>query len=225
MSIINEIDRTKELMGILPEAINFGPRDLCLPKDYVPGKKYGREDLAKMFVCYTGKPNKFPVNVVKNWLFPFLPNGGFTPQDPMNMFDGLQKHTLRQLALAEDRDTRNITLKLGTIDSSLFHKRMNDWIKEKKSATHFDQRYQYQIDKIRNNNLNPISLTSLDNPIIFESENNKLMLLEGWHRVMAIIDLIKNGEMSQEQANVYVAIIYRSEFYKPVLIKKPKGMY
>ena len=31
----------------------------CLPKLYRPGEKYGRDELAKMFVCYTEEPKKF----------------------------------------------------------------------------------------------------------------------------------------------------------------------
>ena len=187
----------KYLNNIIYEVLNYPSflnRDNCLPKDYTPGKKYNKTQLAKMFICYTGKPNKFPLNVVKEWLYPGPDD---LMADPMKLTDGRQTFTIKQQANLEDRDTRNITTKIINLDPKQLHKLTTWAFSYKMKAPDFKSRVNYQINKIKNNNLNTLIITPDDKPIIFESfSKNELNLLEGWHRVYAILTLIENKEIT-----------------------------
>jgi hypothetical protein len=220
MNLQENIYRIKEVMGI-NESLKK-----CLPKSYRPGDKYGRDELAKMFVCYTGDPKKFPVIAVKEWLFPKLPGGGFIDQDPMKLNYGQPyTFTLEQMAKVENRDTRNITIGIKTLDITQFPEQTQRWFNLKKNAPNFEERFKYQIDMIRENDYDTTIVTPKDEPIVFESVDKKLYLQEGWHRTMAILELLDNGEITPDQAKVYAVTVYRGPDYKMNIVEKPPGLF
>lgn len=194
--------------------------DKCLPKDYVPGKTYDRDKLAAMFVCYTKNPKKFPIVAVREWLFPLLPDGGFQNQDPMNMFDGLQHFTLKQLALTEDRDTRNIAVGVRSVASMNFPNQTFEWFEIKRKQPLFKERLEYQINKIRENNYNTLVVTPASSPLVFEVVGGEFYVQEGWHRLMAILELVKLGEITSEQAKAYVVNVFRDSKFKKTIVNK-----
>ena len=79
-------------MGILKEDEDIQPEEEtdCYPSDYEPGKTYGRDELSKMFSCFAGESN-FPVEAVKEMMFPLIPPNDDNPKhhfidlDPKNM--------------------------------------------------------------------------------------------------------------------------------------------
>ena len=220
MNLQENIYRIKEVMGI-NESFKK-----CLPKSYRPGEKYGRDELAKLFVCYTGEPKKFPIIAVKEWLFPKLPGGGFADQDPMKLNYGQPyTFTMEQMAKTENRETRNITIGIKTIDISQFPEQMQEWINLKKNRPKFKERFDYQLNKIRENNYDTTIVTPENEPIVFESINKKLYLYEGWHRVMAILELLDKGEITPDQAKIYAVVVYRNSNYKLNIVEKPPGLY
>jgi hypothetical protein len=214
MNLRENIDRIHTIMG-LNEVF-----DKCLPKDYRPGQTYDRDKLAAMFVCYTKNPKKFPIVAVREWLFPLLPDKTFQNQDPMDMFDGLQHHTLKQLAMAEDRDTRNIAIGVRSVSSMKFPQRMEEWLEWKKNQPMYQERLEYQLNKIRENNYNTLVVTPPNSPMVFEVVDSELWLQEGWHRLMAILELIKLGEISSEQAKAYVVNVFRNSGFKKNIVYK-----
>jgi hypothetical protein len=42
---------------------------------------------------------------------------------------------------------------------------------------------------------------------------------------MAIFELIKNGEITNDQAKVYCVIIYRNQGFKKIVMEKPPGTF
>lgn len=214
MDIQENIHRIRNIMG-LNEVY-----DKCLPKNYRPGQTYDRDRLASMFVCYTKNPKKFPIIAVKEWLFPLAPDGSFHNQDPMNMFDGLQRHTLKQLALAEDRDTRNIAVGVRSVSSMNFPKKIKEWFNWKRNQPNFSERLEYQLDKIRENNYNTLVVTPPNEPLVFEVVNGEFFIQEGWHRLMAILELVELEEISPEQAKAYVVNVFRNSDFKMNLVDK-----
>ena len=220
MNLHEDIQRIKEVMGI-NESLKK-----CLPKTYSNGDKFGRDELASMFVCFTGEPKKFPVTAVREWLFPALPDGSFTPQDPMRLNYGQPyTFTLEQMAKVENRDTRNVTIGVKTINPSQFDQRTKRWFQAKMSAPLFQKRLDYQLDKIRENGYDTTVVTPENEPIVFESVNNTLYLQEGWHRVMAILELVNKGEITQDQAKAFMVIVYRTPNYRMNIVEKPPGLF
>jgi hypothetical protein len=220
MNLQENISRIKEVMGI-NESLKK-----CLPRTYSNGDKFGRDELASMFVCFTGEPKKFPVIAVKEWLFPLLPDGSFTPQDPMKLNYGQPyTFTLEQMAKVENRDTRNVTIGVKPINFSLFDERTKRWFQMKKTAPLFQKRLDFQLNKIRENNYDTTVVTPENEPIVFESVNNKLYLQEGWHRVMAILELLDKGEITPEQARAFMVIVYRMPNYSMNIVEKPSGLF
>jgi hypothetical protein len=219
MDLQENIQRILEVMGV-----NESVRK-CLPNTYKPGDKYGRDELASMFVCFTGEPKKFSILAVREWLFPLLPDGSFTPQDPMKLNYGQPYNfTLEQMAKVENRDTRNVTIGIKTINPDLFDERTQRWFQIKKNAPSFQKRIDYQLNKIRENGYDTTIVTPKNEPIVFESVNNKLYLQEGWHRVMAILELVEKGEIEPDQAKLYTVIVYRNPNYRMNIVEKPQGM-
>jgi len=219
MNLQENINRIYSIMG-LNEVF-----DKCLPKDYKPGKTYDRDKLAAMFVCYTKNPKKFPIVAVREWLFPLLPDGGFQNQDPMNLFDGLQHYTLKQQANLEDRETRNISIGVRSIASMNFPKKITDWFEEKRKSPMFQQRFEYQLNKVRENGYDTTILTPPNEPLVFEVINGESYLKEGWHRVMAILELIELGEITPDQAKAYVVNVFRNDNFKLNIIDKPPHLF
>jgi hypothetical protein len=220
MNLQEDISRIKQVMG-LHESMKK-----CLPKSYKNGDKYGRDELASMFSCLTGEPKKFPVTAVREWLFPLLPDGSFRPQDPMRLnFGQPYTFTLEQMAKVENRDTRNVTVGIKTIDPNQFADRTQRWFEMKMKAPFFQQRLEYQMNKIRENGFDTTVVTPENEPIVFESVGGKLYLQEGWHRVMAILELLKKGEITPDQAKVFMVVVYRVPSYRMNIIEKPPGLF
>jgi hypothetical protein len=209
----------QSIMGVVNESNNK-----CLPKTYKPGDKYGRDELTRMFICYTREPKKFPFIGVREWLFPLLHGGGFTTQDPMRMdFEFMSTFTLEQMAKAENMDTRNITVGIKNITPTMLPKETQRWFQIKRQSTGFQERIEYQLNKIRESNYDTTVVTPENEPIVFESVNKELHLTEGWHRLLAIFELIENGEITNDQARVYCVIVYRNSGFKRTVIEKPLG--
>jgi hypothetical protein len=136
------------------------------------------------------------------------------------MFDGLQHHTLKQLAMAEDRDTRNIAIGVRSVSSMKFPQRMEEWLEWKKNQPMYQERLEYQLNKIRENNYNTLVVTPPNSPMVFEVVDSEFWLQEGWHRLMAILELIKLGEISSEQAKAYVVNVFRNSGFKKNIVYK-----
>ena len=220
MNLQENIHRIKEVMGINESSKK------CLPKSYKPGQKYGRDKLAEMFVCNTGDPKKFPVLAVKEWLFPKLPDGGFVEQDPMKMnFGQPYTFTIEEMAKGENRDTRNITMGVRKIDLNQFPEQTKRWFELKRNAPNFEKRLEYQLNKIRENDYDTLVVTPQDEPMVFESIDKKLYIQEGWHRLMAILELLDKGEITPDQAKVYAVTVYRSSDFEFNIVEKPSGLY
>jgi hypothetical protein len=189
----------------------------CLPSDYRPGTEYGRDELAKIFVCLTGEPQKFPVRAVREFFFPKDPQGRTLKMDPMNMRTNQSPHpfSMDRMVNFEKKITRNITMGVTKISMDRFAPIVVNGFSIMQQRPDYNKRVGYQINKIIENNYDTLSVTPDDEPIAFESIGGKLYLQEGWHRVMAILYLLQKGEIKPDDAKVYSVILYRESSYKP----------
>ena len=133
--ILNEINRIKELMGLLTEEVENND---CYPSDYEPGKMYERDELSKMFSCFAGEKD-FPIKGVKEWMFPMLPDeekGHISPSyDPKNMDMGYEKPiTMEELVGIWKKRVLNLTLETISITPEEIHPETLEFIPTKKSA-------------------------------------------------------------------------------------------
>lgn len=221
MELQEQILRIQSMMGVVNETNNK-----CLPKTYKPGDKYGRDELTRMFICNTRDPKKFPFMGVREWLFPLLPGGGFVTQDPMRMdYEYMPPFTIEQMAGMENRYTRNITIGIKNITPTMLPEETQRWFQLKRQSTGFQERLEYQLNKIRESNYDTTVVTPENEPMVFQSVNKELHLQEGWHRLLAIFELIENGEITNDQAKVYCVIVYRNPEFNRVIVEKPPGTY
>jgi hypothetical protein len=163
---------------------------------------------------------------VREWLFPLLPGGGFATQDPMRMdYEYMPPFTLEQMSKVEKKDTRNVTIGIKNITPTMLPEQTQRWFQLKRQGSGFQERLDYQLNKIRENNYDTTVVTPENEPMVFESIDKELYLQEGWHRLMAIFELIKNGEITNDQAKVYCVIIYRNQGFKKIVMEKPPGTF
>jgi len=221
MNLQEQIIRIQSMMGVVNESKNK-----CLPKTYKPGDKYGRDELTSMFICYTREPKKFPFIGVREWLFPLLPGGGFAKQDPMRMdYEYMPPFTLEQMVRVENRDTRNVSVGIKNITPTMLPEQTQRWFQLKRQSSGFQERLDYQLNKIRESNYDTTVVTPENEPMVFESIDKELHLQEGWHRLLAIFELIENGEITNDQAKVYCVIVYRNSGFKKTIMEKPPGSF
>jgi len=189
----------------------------CLPPGYRPGTRYGRDELAKIFVCLTGEPQKFPVKAVREFFFPKPPGGGELRMDPMAMRTNQSptEFSIDKMVNFEKKITRNITMGTTILDPSKFAPIVINAFSIMRQRPDFNKRIGYQVNKIIENNYDTLSITPDDEPIAFESIGGKLFLQEGWHRIMAILYLLQKGEIKPEEAKIYSVILYRESSYRP----------
>jgi len=221
---LTESDLTK----IIKKVISENSTKKCLPKSYTPGTRYGRDELTKIFLCYIKNKDKFPFAAVREWMFPKLPGGIDNQQDPMRMIIMGQRAplTMEQIARTEERDTRNVTMRVIKIDPSKLAEGHLRWFGMKRNSKNFESRLMYQIEKIRENDYNTLVVTPEDEPLVFDSVDGKLSILEGWHRYMAIMFLLENNEISPEDAEALAVTVYRNPSYDTgPKMDKPMGFF
>ena len=73
---------------------------------------------------------------------------------------------------------------------------------------------------IRENDYNTLVVTPPNEPMVFEVVDGEFFIQEGWHRLMAILELIELGEISPEQAKAYVVNVFRNSNFKMNLVDK-----
>jgi len=206
MKLTEQINKIKSMMGLLNEVHK------CLPKDYKPGMKYDRDQLARMFVCYTGNPKKYPLIAVREWLFPKMYNGESQFVDPMKMkLNPFQTFTIEQIAKGEDKTIRNITVGIITLDINKFSDDTQKWMLAKSNEEGYMERLNYQKEKILKDG--SLSVTPDNEPIVVQSINKKFEIREGWHRIISVFELLKEGKIEPEDAKLKSIIIYRTEGY------------
>lgn len=217
-----------DLVTIVKSVISENSSKKCLPKSYTPGTRYGRDELTKIFLCYIKNKDKYPFSAVREWMFPKLPNGMDNQQDPMRMIIMGQRTplTMEQIARTEERDTRNVTMRVTTVDPIKLSAGHSRWFGMKQNSENFKERLMHQIEKIRENNYDTLVVTPEDEPLVFQSVDGKLDIMEGWHRYMAIMFLLENNEISPEDAKVLAVTVYRNSSYNTgPKMDKPMGLF
>ena len=202
--ILNEINRIKELMGFL--IVENVKNNDCYPSDYKPGKMYERDDLAKMFSCFAGKKD-FPVNGVKEWMFPMLPDGGKGPispsYDPKKMDFGYEKPiTMEELVNIWKNKVSNLRLETISITPEEIHPDTLKFIPTKKSAEGGERRINLQMKRAIENGVE--SLTN-DEPFVVEKKDGKYKWDEGWNRLIALLNLYEQGEIDSIKGKSWIA--------------------
>jgi hypothetical protein len=167
--------------------------DDCYPKNYAPGKKYGRDILAKIFCCMTN--NEWPYIVVRETYFPFLPGKVDWSEDPKRIPVGPNEYIdMKEFVNREKSKVSKWELRKIKISPDLIHKDTLNFISGKKAAPGYEKRVEYQKNKIRELKGNTVELTR-DEPLMIEVHDGKYKVQEGWHRFLAILEMVESGEL------------------------------
>lgn len=175
----------------------------CYPKDYAQGKKYGRDVLSKVFSCMAG-PDKFPVDGVKEWMFPLLPTdkGHVDPThslDSMNIYG--EPMTMQQVVDKEKSRHSSIKLLDISITPDMIHPETLAFMENKRNAVGYAKRVGFQKEKATKEGQE--SLTK-NEPFVFELKSGKYFLSEGWHRFMALLELFEEGKIKSIKGKSWV---------------------
>lgn len=191
--MIKEIKKIKNLMGLIIENVE---NNNCYPSDYKSGKTYERNELSKIFSCLAGEKD-FPVDGVKEWMFPLIPDdkkGHKSPiYDPKNMNMGYDKPiTMEELVTKYKNKISNLTLKTISLTPKELHSDTLKFIPIKKSVYMGKERIKYQMEKALKDGME--SLTEKE-PFVVEIIDDKYKWAEGWNRLIALINLYKQGKI------------------------------
>jgi hypothetical protein len=174
----------------------------CYPDDYNPGKEYGRDILAEIFCCIADD-DSFSIEIVKEVYFPYLPGKKDVSIDPKRIQVGPDEYIdMEEFVAREKKKTPNgWKMEIVTVSKDMLHPDTLKFIPKKKKSPGYKDRIDYQKDKI--NKSSTLEITK-DEPIIFELIDDKYKLQEGWHRFLAILEMLEDGELSNPK--VYAAI-------------------
>lgn len=167
------------------------------PDDYAPGKKYGREVLAKIFANLTG----FPYLACKEAFFPLLPGGVDLERDPGAMqIYGPEEITIEEFAAKEKLKYRGWEIGIFPLSMDLLSDETKDFIQHKKEAPGYGKRVAFQKAKALKGG--SLSITPASEPIVMIEKDGKYSLREGWHRALALLDLLDSGELGVDSAPI-----------------------
>ncbi len=165
------------------------------PEDYVPGKTYGRDKLAEIFSNLTG----FPYLASREAYFPFLPGGVDWDADPGSMqVYGPEPITIEEFAAKEKNRISSWTEEIVELSFDKLSKETLDFIHLKASAPGFDKRINFQKSKVLANKKNPFSITPENEPIILKEKDGEYSIVEGWHRAITLLTMLKDGEFGNK---------------------------
>lgn len=203
--LTEEIIKIKYLMNLLTEDTKSEDNS-CYPPDYEPGKMYERDELSKIFSCFAGKKD-FPVEGVKEWMFPMLPDekkGHISPSyDPKNMDMGYEKPiTMEELVDISKNKVSNLSLETISITPEEIHPETLEFIPTKKSATMGEKRITFQMKRAMENGVE--SLTE-NEPFVIEKKDGKYKWVEGWNRLIALINLYEKGKIDSIKGKSWIA--------------------
>lgn len=203
MKKINEqINRIKNLINVISE----NNSESCYPSDYTPGKKYPREILAKIFCCFAGE-NNFPYEYVLNGIFPKLPPNNkhkthyFNDVDPKNIQIDKDKFVdMEEYVKIRTKNKRVIFMNIR-LTPDMIHDKTLGFLQHKRTAPNYQERVYFQIKKAKKCGI--FSLTETE-PFILEYLDGKYAWVEGWHRLLAMIELYNKGEINAIEGKAFV---------------------
>lgn len=203
--LTEEIIKIKYLMNLLTEDTKSEDNN-CYPPDYEPGKMYERDELSKIFSCFAGEKD-FPVEGVKEWMFPMLPDekkGHISPSyDPKKMDMGYEKPiTMEELVDIWKNKVSNLSLETISITPEEIHPETLEFIPTKKSAPMGEKRINFQMKRAMENGVE--SLTE-NEPFVVEKKDGKYKWDEGWNRLIALLNLYKEGKIDSIKGKSWIA--------------------
>lgn len=203
--LTEEIIKIKYLMNLLTEDTKSEDNN-CYPPDYEPGKMYERDELSKIFSCFAGEKD-FPVEGVKEWMFPMLPDkkkGHISPSyDPKKMDMGYEKPiTMEELVDIWKNKVSNLSLETISITPEEIHPETLEFIPTKKSAPMGKKRIDFQMKRAMENGVE--SLTE-NEPFVVEKKDGKYKWDEGWNRLIALLNLYKEGKIDSIKGKSWIA--------------------
>lgn len=195
ISLANHLDRCGFISeaDILDEVIKKIAGNSCYPEGYEDGKKYGRDEMAKLFSCIADGKG-WPEDLAKEVYFPYLPGKKDVEIDPAKIEVGPNKYiTIEEFVAREKKKyPAGWARKKIKISEDMIHPDSIDFISKKKSANGYKKRIELQKDRIRKMGL--INITK-DEPIMLEKVGKKYKIREGWHRVLSILEMMDSGEL------------------------------
>jgi len=198
-------------LGIVPdyEFPNIYRTKECydITSDYKPGKHYEREELSKIFSCFAGE-NYFPVEGVKEWMFPLIPPFGDRKQhispsyDPKNMDMGYEKPiTMEELVNIWKKKVSHLNLETISISSDQIHPDTIKFIPKKESVKGGEERIEFQMKRALKDGVETLT----DNePFVVELIDGLYKWKEGWNRMIALKRLYEQGKIPEIKGKSWV---------------------
>jgi hypothetical protein len=94
------------------------------------------------------------------------------------------------------------------LNKNILHPDTLKFIENKRNAPGYEKRVGYQKDKVRKSGMNSLAIVPKDEPIIFTFKNGKYALEEGWHRTLALLDMLEDKEFKTDSVPVNAIIAY-----------------
>jgi hypothetical protein len=210
MELNENIYRLKELMGILKEDKDkqYEEEKDCYPYDYEPGKKYGRDELSKLFSCFAGESN-FPIEAVKEMIFPLLPpndenpNHYFMDLDPKNIQVGPDEFvTMEEKVENYKNKYSKISLETIYLTPDQIHPDTMKFIPNKESVKGGKERIEVQMNRALKDGIETLTANE---PFVVEIVGGMYKWLEGWNRLIALMKLYEQGKISEIKGKSFVA--------------------
>lgn len=198
-----ELNRIKELMGIITEDVK---NNNCYPSDYEPGKMYERDELSKMFSCFAGEKD-FPVEGVKEWEFPMIPpykekkHHTSPSYDPKNMDMGYGMTTMEEFVDREKKKVSHLSLETISIMPEEIHPKTIEFIPTKRKSEGGMKRINFQKKRAMKDGVESITENE---PFVVEKIDGKYKWQEGWNRMIALLDLYKEGKIDSIRGKSWV---------------------
>lgn len=167
------------------------------PEDYEPGKEYGRDVLAPIFAKLTG----FPEIVAREAFFPLLPGGVEPMNDPKAMqVYGPNPITIEQFAKTEKEKYKSWNLENVKLSWDNLSDEFKKFVKLKQEAPGYEKRINFQRKRIEEAGMDPQAIITDDEPIMIEEKNGKYTVVEGMHRSLTILEMLKNKEFGNKNS-------------------------
>lgn len=178
----------------MSDVFKIAKKNSLYPDDYEPGKEYGRDVLARIFAKLTD----WPYLVVREAFFPLLPGGKEPMHDPgaMKVYSNdpitIEKFAEKEKEKYKSWSSENVELSWDNLSNEC-----KKFIKKKKAAPGYEERVNAQKKRVEDSDMDPKAIITNDEPIILTKEDGKYYIMEGFHRSLALLEMLKAGKFGK----------------------------
>jgi hypothetical protein len=146
---------------------------------------------------------------IKEMMFPLEPGGGFTNKDPkaITMYSEVPV-TMEEIVKKEMGRISKFEIKQIQLSKDILHPDTLSFVEKKRNAPGYEKRVGYQKDKVRKSGMDSLAIVPKNEPVIFTFKDGKYALEEGWHRTLALLDMLEDKEFETNSVPINTIIAY-----------------